>query len=134
MDNRTSGTATREPRTLDRALTVIDPRVAAARLRGEDAWQRDDRASVTLLHDETVRIVLTSMHAGASLGADGSDDWACIDILEGAASVSRGGDQAAVGTGQRVVLAPGASWSLDAVEEPTLILSTFTPDRPDTGR
>jgi mannose-6-phosphate isomerase-like protein (cupin superfamily) len=129
MDNRTSGTATREARTLDRAMTVIDPREAASQLRGEPAWQRDDRASVTLLHDDTIRIVLTSLHEGATLGADVSDDWACMDLLEGSATVARGSQETRLRAGQRVVLAPGEAWSFEATQEPTLVLSTFTPDR-----
>jgi hypothetical protein len=129
MDNRTSGTATREARSLDRPVTVIDPRAAAATLRGEPAWRSEDRASVTLLHDETIRVVLTSLHRGAVLGADVSDDWASIDVVDGAASVARGDATAEVGPGQRVVLSPGDSWSLEARDEPTLVLASFTPDR-----
>jgi quercetin dioxygenase-like cupin family protein len=133
MDNSTSGTATREPRTLDRALTLIDPRAAAEQLRSEPAWQRDDRASVTLLHDEAIRVVLTSLHDGAELGAEVSDDWACIDVLEGEVQVDRATEQSPVGAGQRAVVAPGAPWSLRALADPTLILATFTPSRRADG-
>ncbi|MEA2623778.1 MAG: hypothetical protein QOH61_2688 [Chloroflexota bacterium] len=128
MDNRTTGTETRPPRTLDRPLAVIDPRAAAELLMNEPGWQRDEKASVTLEHTGPMRVVLTCLHGDATMGADVNDDWVCIDVVDGEVDVERAGERVRVTQGQRVVLSPDAGWALTALADPTLLLSTFSPD------
>lgn len=129
MHQQTSGTSTRPPRTLVAPLTVIDPVAAGERLRREQDFVRGDRASVTLQHADAMRVVLTALREGASLGAERSDDWLALDVIEGSVRIERQGKRADLSAGMRAIVQPDSPWSLTATDATALLLSTFTPER-----
>ena len=125
MHQQTSGTSTRPPRTLVASLTVIDPSAAGERLRREEDFVRGDRASVTLQHADVMRVVLTALREGATLGAEHSDDWLVMDVVEGSVSLERADARADLAAGMRAIVQPGSPWSLTATST-ALLFTTFT--------
>ena len=129
MHQQTSGSSTRPPRTLVATLTVIDPVAAGVRLRREADFAQGDRASVTLEHADAMRVVLTALRHGATLGAERTDDWLALDVVEGSVQLERDGERADLAAGMRAIVQPESPWSLTATSDEALLMSTFTPER-----
>lgn len=138
---RTHGSDQRPPRDLDVAFQGFDVGNLAAGLVAEPAFQTDGRNSVTVHDDGHVRVLVTVVAAGREIGAERSDGYVTLTLIQGAASLARGdGEPTRLRSGTTAILAPGASWALRA-EDTSILVAYFWAagdsdgaDRPDASR
>ncbi len=83
MDERTTGSDTREPRPLNAPLLAFDLSSELDALRSEPEYREYGRSSKTLARSGPLRLVLTAVRAGTELGADRPDGPVAVEILEG---------------------------------------------------
>ena len=130
-----AGRAGREPRDLAASLEVVDIEEEAGRLRSEPQWADGDRNSKTLLKAAGLRVVVTTLRAGAVLDNDQPDEAVSVDVREGSIEVTAGGEARDVGPGHVATLGGGVPWRISATEDSVLVLSVgrdATLQRPDS--
>jgi quercetin dioxygenase-like cupin family protein len=128
MKDVTTGTDTREPRPLDRALLAFDLSAELEALRSEPGWVEHGRTSKTLAKAATFRVVLTLLRAGGTVGDD--DVWSpmAVQVLGGAVRAERDGQSVDVPDGGLVWFDSGTGWQVTAVEDAALLLALSWPE------
>ncbi|CAN5768173.1 hypothetical protein BH24CHL6_BH24CHL6_16100 [soil metagenome] len=123
---RTSGSDSRESRSMMERLMVFRLEDEIASLRGEEAWREGDRNARTLAKEVDFRVLLTVLRPGVTIGED-SDARASLQLVEGRATLQLADAQADLGTGQLAVVDAGQRWSLRAEDECVLLLTLAWP-------
>jgi hypothetical protein len=106
----------------------------AARLSAEPAYQTDGRNSETVHDDGHVRVLVSVVAAGREIGAERSDGYVTLSMIQGAGSLARGSDDATrLSSGTTAILAPGASWALRAEDTCVLMAYFWVPGASDSA-
>jgi quercetin dioxygenase-like cupin family protein len=126
----TSGSDTRDARTLDRALTVVDLEVESASLLGEPEWTGGDRNTQTVLASDGMRIALTALRGGASLGDEATNDTLAIHVLRGRVRLEGEMDPRDLTAGELVALVRPQEWRVRAIDESLLLITTALAEPP----
>jgi quercetin dioxygenase-like cupin family protein len=129
----TSGTDTREPRTVSAGLSVHRIREEVERLSREPEWSEGDRDSLTLAKAPDVRLVLSVLRPGARLGDEEAHGSLAVQALAGAIVVSRGEERVELKAGELAVLQEGATWSIEARQQSALLLTMAWPEERSLG-
>lgn len=124
----TSGTDTREPRTVSEGLSVHRILGEVERLSAEREWSEGDRDSLTLAKAPDVRLLLTVLRAGARIGDEEAHGSLAVQTLAGAIVVGRGDQHAELRAGELAVLQGGATWWIEAQQESALLLTMAWPE------
>lgn len=124
----TSGTDTREPRTISAALSVHRILDEVERLSAEPEWSEGDRDSLTLAKAPDVRLVLSVLRAGARIGDEEAHGSLAVQAVAGAIVVGRGEERVELRAGELAVLQEGATWWVEAQERSALLLTMAWPE------
>jgi quercetin dioxygenase-like cupin family protein len=119
----TTGSDTRPARTLDRRVAAFELDAEARSLTEEPEWTDGDRNTRTLLASDGMRVALTALRAGASLGDERTNDSLTLHVLRGRLRV----DEAAgadLGAGSVIALAEPSGWKATAVEDSVVLVTT----------
>jgi quercetin dioxygenase-like cupin family protein len=127
----THGSDQRPARSLDEPLAHVDLREEIRRLSDEPHGNDRDRSAVTLAKLGSFRMVLTTVSAGATIGGDDTNGSLAIQVVSGAAVVSRDADETRVEPGQVAVVAEGAPWRARAESDCALLLTLSWPEGTD---
>lgn len=92
-------------------------------LRGDEAYRRSGRAGRTLAKSGRLRIVLTAMGAGVSIGTHQADSPMTVHVLRGHIRYRAGGEEHELRQGQLLFFGPGDAHDIRAEEESALLLS-----------
>ena len=125
---KTSGTDTREPRTVSAGLSVHRVLDQVERLSAEPEWSEGDRDSLTLAKAPDVRLVLSVLRAGARIGDEEAHGSLAVQTLAGAIRVGRGDEHVELRAGELAVLQGGATWWIEAQEQSALLLTMAWPE------
>ncbi|HWH36239.1 MAG TPA: hypothetical protein VNT28_00505 [Candidatus Limnocylindrales bacterium] len=128
----TSGSATRESRSMMEQLLVFDLHAEITRLRSEEQWTDGDRNSVMLAKDVDFRMLLTVLRTGATLEENDGDARTSIQLIGGAARLEAAGRSAELRSGQVAAIDQGQPWNLTAAED-SAVLVTFAWPRDRAG-
>jgi quercetin dioxygenase-like cupin family protein len=129
---RTHGSDQRPPRDLHVAFRGFDVGDLAARLSAEPAFRTDGRNSEMVHDDGRVRVLVSVVAAGREIGAERSDGYVTLSMIQGTGWLTRGTKDATwLRSGTTAILAPGASWSLYAEDTSVLMAYFWAQDDPD---
>ena len=126
--DQTSGTDVREPRELGAAGGIFDLADAMDQLRKEPAWTSGDRNSVTLVHEASLRVVLTALKPGARIGNRDTDGRLTLHVLSGELRVVAGADDVTLGAARLISLERDTSWAAEALSEVFVLLTASWPE------
>jgi quercetin dioxygenase-like cupin family protein len=124
----TSGSATRDSRTLREPVMRFNLLEEIGRLAGEPQWKDGDRNSIVLAKDARFRMLLTVLRSGARMGDEDADATLSVHLITGSATASRGSDSVMLGPGEIAVLEAGSSWALEADQESAALLTFSWPE------
>ena len=127
MNETTSGSDTREARSLDDPVMGFDLLREVELLRAEPGYQQFGRSSKTLGKGDNFRLVLTAARTGVDLGNEDAEASMAIQVLHGGIRVDRSGDGLPFGPGSAVWFAQGGGWSVEVIEDAALVLSIGWP-------
>jgi hypothetical protein len=127
VNETTSGSDTREARTLDDAVMGFDLEREVGLLRSEPGYTQFGRSSKTLGKGPNFRLVLTAARAGVDLGNEDAEAPMAIQVLEGGVRVDRAGDGLPFGAGSVIWFAEGGGWAVEIIEDAALVLSIGWP-------
>jgi quercetin dioxygenase-like cupin family protein len=135
VNDTTSGSETREARTLDDPVMGFDLEREVALLRAEPGYAQFGRSSKTLGKGAHFRLVVTAARAGTAIGNEEADDAVAVQVLEGTVTVEPGGAGTPVGRGSVIWFSAGEDWSVRVEQDAALVLSIGWPgDDATTGR
>lgn len=126
--SETSGTDTREPRTVSAGLSIHRIQDELERLSHEPEWSEGDRDSLTLAKEPDVRLLLSVLRPGARIGDEEAHGSLAVQTLAGAVVVGRGEERVELKAGELAVLQGGATWSVEAQEQSALLLTMAWPE------
>jgi quercetin dioxygenase-like cupin family protein len=124
----TSGTDTREPRPMRERLLTFSLADELTHLRDEPQWQEGERNSRTLAKHVDLRVVLTTLRAGAGIEERDGDGRVTLQVLEGEAELAVEDGVVTLGTGRLATLDSGAPWRLTATSEAAILLTLAWPE------
>ena len=130
MNDITSGSDSREARTLDDPIMGFELDREVALLREEPGYAQFGRSSKTLGKSEHLRFVVTAARAGADLGDDDTEAAMAIQVLDGSVTVGRAGAGMRFGPGSAIWVAEGERWAVRVEEDAALVLSIGWPGGP----
>ena len=122
MNDTTSGSDSREARSLDDPVMGFELEREVALLRDEPGYRQFGRSSKTLGKSPHFRLVVTAARAGTEIGNDASDDAMAIQVLDGSVTVDRAGAGMAFGPGTAIWFAEGEDWSVRTDTDAALVL------------
>ena len=122
--NRPDGT-----RTLDAPILRISIPDYIRQIKREVAWQDNDRNAITLLHNESMRIVLVAMKAGAEMTRHSVDAAVSIQVVGGRVWVESDAQSFSIDAEEIATLQPGLPHYVFAEEEAVFLLTLAGGDK-----
>ncbi len=123
----TSGSPTREARSLRDPPMRFALRDEAARLAAEPEWTDGDRNSIVLAKDARFRMLLSVLRQGAVFHGEEADSTASVQLISGDVAVECGGAYVDLAPGEVAVLDAGDGWSLHATRDSSVLLTLSWP-------
>jgi quercetin dioxygenase-like cupin family protein len=105
---------------------LLDLGAAVTELHG-GSTAGQTRASVTLVKQGGLSLVLTHLHAGGNLQEHGTPGAATVQVLDGHVRVRIAEETLDVPSGRLVAFDSGVRHSVEAIEESTLLLTLANP-------
>ena len=127
MNDITSGSDSREARTLDDPVMGFELDREIALLREEPGYAQFGRSSKTLGKSRNFRLVVTAARAGTDLGNDDAEAAMAIQVLDGAVTATRAGAGMRFGRGSVIWFAEGEDWAVRVENDAALVLSIGWP-------
>jgi quercetin dioxygenase-like cupin family protein len=116
--NRPEGT-----RTLDAPILRINLPDYVRQIKREVAWQDNDRNAITLLHNDSMRLVLVALKAGAEMTRHAVEAAISIHTLSGRLWVESDAQSFSVDAEEIATLQPGLQHYVFAEEESVFLLT-----------
>ena len=123
----TSGTRERDPRPLMERFMVFSLHEEIESLRNETEWADNEKNARTLAKEVDFRLLLTVMHAGATIEEKDGEARASLQLVEGAAEMEVDGEVAHLEAGQVAVVDSGRPWTLRATSDCAVLLTFAWP-------
>jgi quercetin dioxygenase-like cupin family protein len=98
-------------------VTVLDLTREAASLRGEPAWQQNDRNARTFVKENDLRVVLTVVKQGAIIKEHRAPGTAVVQTVSGRIRLRIADQAVELSTGQAVILQRDIPHDVEALEE-----------------
>lgn len=133
MHDMTSGSDSREPRTLDDPVMGFELDREVDLLRREPGYSEFGRSSKTLGKGGHFRLLLTAARAGVDIGNQDAEAPMAIQVLSGSVTVDREGTGLPFGAGSLVWFAEGGGWAVRVDEDAALVLSIGWPGEQPAG-
>jgi quercetin dioxygenase-like cupin family protein len=113
-------------RTIDAPYVVADIEDRVKQLKDENAWEKNDRNSITLFKTPGVTIVLTCLHNEAVITDITVDGIVVIQVIEGKVNVTTDGDAFELCEKKIVVLHPNVIHSIYALKTSVFLLTNYS--------
>jgi quercetin dioxygenase-like cupin family protein len=110
-------------RIIDAPSVFIDLKAFTRQIRSEDAWDKNDRNSITVFKTDDMRIVLGGLHKDAEMLPHKSEGIMSIMVMEGELEINTDELSVTVETGQMVALHKGINYRVVAREESIYLLT-----------
>lgn len=126
MENKRNEATINRPegdRVIDAPYVFADLDEYTRQLKEEEAWEKNDRNSITLFKSSTSTIVLTCLHENAKIEHNPVDGLLTIQLLDGKLSVSAPDGDIEMRPRQVVFFHPGVNQSILATDDAVLLLT-----------
>lgn len=110
-------------RVIDAPYVFADLYQYKDQLKEEEAWGKYDRNGITLFKTDGITIVLTSLHAGATMEDNTTDGILNLQVIEGRIEVKVEGTKIKIKSGQMLSFHRNIEYSIEAMEDVTLLLT-----------
>ena len=112
-------------RLIDAQSLVIDLPTYIRQIRDENAWEKNDRNSITVFKNADMTMVLGALRVNAEMIPHTAEATMTIQVLEGGLEVHTDGMNARLWQGNVIAIHRGCTYNVLAIEE-TLYLLTIT--------
>lgn len=113
-------------RVLDAPFVLMDIPAFTEQIRGEKAWQENDRNGITVFKSDSLTIVISMLKAGAQIKDSPETELLVASLLNGEAKfITHDNEEVLLNEKQSVVFHRGMLKYIEAVSEVTLVLSAY---------
>jgi quercetin dioxygenase-like cupin family protein len=116
-------------RVLDAPFVFTDLDSYITQLKGEEAWEKNDRNGITIFKTENLTTVLTCLHKDASIKDNVVDGIVQVQVLDGKLRVSTDAGDSELEEREMIMFHPRVRHSIEALKKSTLLLQTINPKR-----
>jgi hypothetical protein len=109
-------------RIIDAPAVVVDIPTYIRLIKSEEAWQKNDRNSITVFKSDDMRIVVGGLHTGAQM-IHKSEGLMSVQVLEGVLDVITDDTSATLEKGQVIAIHKDCNYRMLASEEVIYILT-----------
>ncbi len=120
--NETSGSPIRDARSVDGPFLTLDLEDVLGELDDERTARDEPRTSMTVVHRPDLRLVVSRLRDGATIGDERSDEDVVIVALDGTADLDVDGTAASLRRGTLASVASGRRWSLSGRDDAVAVL------------
>ncbi len=113
-------------RIIDAPLVFIDLKKYSDQLRDEDAWEKNDRNSITIYKTDGLTMLLCWLKEGASITDSIANNHTTVQVMEGAIEITVETGNLEVMKGQVIVIHPRILETIIAKEKSLLLISSKT--------
>ena len=110
-------------RVIDAPLVCFDLAALTEQLKSENAWQHNDRNSITIFKSGAIRMVLEAMHPNAEMYTMRPENLLILQVLEGRLKLTTNEEDIVVTRQQFIALHEHIPYSLQAEEESVFLLT-----------
>jgi quercetin dioxygenase-like cupin family protein len=111
-------------RVLNAPFVFIDIDEYVKQLINEDAWQKNDRNSITVHKNDTITTVIVGLHEHAVINNNSVDGFINIQVIDGKIKMQVETEEMEMQKGQCVVLQKFINHSIEALQDSVLLLTT----------
>ncbi len=113
-------------RIIDAPIVFMDIKKYSEQLKEEDAWQKNDRNSITIYKTDGLTMLLSWLKDGASITDHAAGNHTTVQVLEGEIEVEVETGKMDVMKGQIIAIHQGILETINAKEDSLLLISSKT--------
>ncbi len=110
-------------RRIDSPVLLTDLPSFIDQIKNENAWEKNDRNSITLFKSDKIRIVLVALHRKAEMQTEHPDHVMNIHLLKGKISLIANVSQTEVNKDQMVTLHEKVPYKIKALKKSMFVLT-----------
>ncbi|MES2431586.1 MAG: hypothetical protein V4556_11655 [Bacteroidota bacterium] len=114
-------------RVLNAPFVFIDIPDYIRQLLEEDAWEKNDRNSITVYKNERITTVIVCLHESAVINNNSIDGYLSIQVIDGKIKLQIETEDTEMVKGQSVALHRYINHSIEALQDSILLLTTTEP-------
>ncbi len=133
-EGETEGTAHRPARQVSGPVAVLDLGAETESLRQEPAWQTADHNAMTLSKEPDIRLVLTTLKAGAVIREHHVPGTVTVHTLTGRIALDLPDQRVDLPAGHLLVLERDILHDIEVIEDSTFLLTIAWPAGDQAGR
>jgi len=128
-EGATGGTTDRPARNINGRVAMVDLYAATTSLRKEPLWQTTNVNAMTLSKEPDIRVVLTTVKAGAVMRQHSVPGTLSVQALSGRIRLNLADQQTELSAGQILILERDILHDVKAIEDSTFLLTIAWPGR-----
>jgi len=113
-------------RVIDASYVFMDMDQFIKQIKGEVAWDKNDRNGITVFKTPGLTMVLSAFHKGAAIKDLQTDGLLTLQVIKGEISVTSNNETLTIKEKQILVLHPDAQEEMTAEKETILLLTALT--------
>jgi quercetin dioxygenase-like cupin family protein len=110
-------------RIIDAPTLFVDLPAYVQQIKGEEAWEKNDRNSITVFKTDDMRIVLCAIHKNGEMLPHRAEADMALQVLEGTLKVNTDEQKCVLGKGQMMAIHKGCNYHVIAAEESLYLLT-----------
>jgi quercetin dioxygenase-like cupin family protein len=110
-------------RTIDAPSLIIDLPAFITQIKSEEAWQKNDRNSITVFKTNDLRIVLGALHENAEMPPHKSEGAMSIQVIDGALEINTDELTSTLSNGQMIAIHKDRNYRVVAIRESVYLLT-----------
>ncbi len=113
-------------RIIDAPIVFMDIEKYSDQLKEEEAWQKNDRNSITIYKTDGLTVLLCWLKEGASITDNNATNHTTVQVMEGEIEITVETGNMEVKKGQVIAIHPRILETIKAKEESLLMISSKT--------
>jgi quercetin dioxygenase-like cupin family protein len=110
-------------RAIDAPTLTLDLRFFIHQIKNEEAWEKNDRNSITVFKSDNMRIVLGGLHKDAEMLPHKAEGAMSIQVLEGSLEINTDEETSTLEPLQMIAIHKGYNYRVVATEETIYLLT-----------
>jgi quercetin dioxygenase-like cupin family protein len=113
-------------RVIDAPYVFVDIPSFIDLVKGEKAWEKNDRNAITVFKSDNITMVITALQASAEISNNSVDGFLTIQVLKGDTRIATPDGDINATENQIITFHPGITHSIVALSDAILLLTNYS--------
>lgn len=113
-------------RVIDAPYVFVDIPSFIDLVKGEKAWEKNDRNAITVFKSDNITMVITALQASAEISNNSVDGFLTIQVLKGDTRIATPDGDINATENQIITFHPGITHSILALSDAILLLTNYS--------